>query len=320
MPFMVKGKMVSLTKRDFVGKGGEGSVYRKAETAYKIYEDQSRMIPLAKIKELAVIDDKRVVRPEDVVFKGNQPVGYTMRFVPDAFVACQLFPKSFRNRHALTNDMAIGLVRKMQEVLAHIHSKQVLVVDFNEMNLLISPKLDEVYFIDADSYQTRSYPATAIMPSVRDVHSPTFNEGTDWFSFAVVSFQMLIGIHPYKGRHSAVKGLSSRMRRNLSVFDPEVHTPKSCLPVGIIPGAFRDWYKAVFEKGTRCAPPTGLNRSIAVQVVAQAAQATDKLIIMELFKCKWPIRGVYYDSGVECIVGEKGVCIDRKQYVDVDNL
>ena len=60
--------------------------------------------------------------------------------------------------------------------------------------LLISPtKGQREVFVD--SYQTAHYPATAIMPSVRDWKVPLhdFSELSDWFSFAIVSFQVFLG-------------------------------------------------------------------------------------------------------------------------------
>ena len=58
------------------------------------------------------------------------------------------------------------------------------------------------------------------MDSVRDRHAAGWNEGTDWFSFALVSFQMFVGIHPYKGKHPALKTLDERMAQNVSVLHP----------------------------------------------------------------------------------------------------
>ena len=69
------------------------------------------------------------------------PVGYTMPSVADAFVLCQTFPKAFREREGLTPDLTLGLVRKLQEGIAHVHARHILIVDLNEMNFLVDPRV-----------------------------------------------------------------------------------------------------------------------------------------------------------------------------------
>ena len=71
-------------------------------------------------------------------------------------------------------------------------------------NFLIDRDMQHVLFIDVDSYQTAGFPATAIMDSIRDRHSSTYSAGTDWFSFAILAFQMFVGVHPYRGKHATL--------------------------------------------------------------------------------------------------------------------
>lgn len=273
MQVFVKGNAVNLTKREYVASGGEGTIYAKGDEAYKIYHDPSKMIPKGKVSELQRIhSDRKVIMPlQYVLDKNNKTVGYTMRFVRNTYTLCQLFPIAFKNRNSLNPTMCMGLVRNMQNTLQNIHNAGVLVVDLNEMNLLVDENFTEVYFIDTDSYQTKTYPATAIMESIRDRHTPTnsFNTGSDWFSFGIVSFQLLTGIHPYKGKHPFVTTMDDRMKANISVFNKDVRVPKSCGSFNIIPEAYRDWYKAIFDDQKRVAPPTSLVTSIVVPQVKQ---------------------------------------------------
>jgi hypothetical protein len=158
--------------------------------------------------------------------------------------------------------LALRLVRNLQEGVSHVHAKGILIVDLNEMNFLVAEDFAELFFIDVDSYQTPSYPATVLMESVRDRHARKFTTGSDWFSFAIVSFQMFVGIHPFKGNYAPLQGLpdkesklDARMRANVSVLRPEVSVPASCLPFSVIPPVYLDWYRAVFEEGKRLPPP-----------------------------------------------------------------
>ncbi len=269
-----QGRKVRLTQAEFKAQGGEGAVYVSGDTAYKVYADPAKMIPTAKIKELSTLDLPGIVRPQDVLLDAAQiPIGYTMQNVPDSFVLCSTFTPAFRQRRRLTPDKVLHLVRQLQDGVAYVHSRGILIVDLNEMNFLVDPAFGCVYFIDVDSYQTPHFPATALMDSVRDRHAALWNTGTDWFSFAVVSFQMFLGIHPYKGKHPSVKTLDERMQQNLSVFHPDVSLPGVCPPLSAIPPAYRDWYQAVFAQGERTAPPNSAGTVISLHPVTPPVPA-----------------------------------------------
>ena len=135
------------------------------------------------------------------------------------------------------------------------------------MNFLLNDQLNNIFFIDTDSYKTKSYNATAIMESIRDRHSSSFNTNTDWFSWAIITFQMFIGIHPFKGKHPKFSNLDERMMNNVSVLNSSVSIPKLCASFDVIPQAYREWYKAVFEDGKRVPPPSGFQDLIIIQPI-----------------------------------------------------
>lgn len=256
------GNSVDLTKSDYIASGGFGAVYAKHSTAYKIYTDPAKIIPEAKIAELSLIKNTNVIKPEHLLLnQRNQPCGYTMKLVPDSYVLCQLFPKPFRLRNNLTSDHVIKLVCKMRETISSIHSHGVLIVDLNEMNFLVDKQFKEVYFIDVDSYQTTSFPADALMERIRDRHAVTgrFSPDTDWFSFAITSYQMFRGIHPYKGKHTKYASLDERMINNVSIHNKDVTYPLGAvLPIDVVPQVYQEWYRAVLDDGKRVAPPKNL--------------------------------------------------------------
>ncbi len=263
---------INLPKKSFVGQGGQASVYAQGGVAYKLYTDPSHMIPEQKISELAAIRDARIVGPESTLSmtKRGAPVGYTMRHVQDAFVLCQLFSRAFRTRHGIGVSQILHLVQQLREGIASVHTAGALLVDGNELNFLVSRDFKDVFFVDVDSYQTPSYPATAIMDSIRDRHQQAhrFSPNSDWFSFAIIAFQMFIGIHPYKGKHPTCKGLDARMRANLSVFNSDVRVPKTTYALPSIPAGYREWFRRVFEEGFRGSPPASATaRALAPLVV-----------------------------------------------------
>lgn len=322
MKILVNGKEIILTNKDFLSQGGEGAVYVKNTTAYKIYTDKNKTLPENKIKELSVLTDKCIIKPEQMIYdeKGNK-IGYTMRFVKNTTALCRAFTKAFKTSNNISPEMSFNLVKKMKETVSHIHSKNILIVDLNEMNFLLNEKFNDVYFIDVDSYQTKSYHATALMESVRDRHSAKnkFNEKTDWFAFAIVSFQLLIGIHPYKGNHSSLKGFDERMINNVSVFNKSVKIPNCCMPFDVIPSNWKDWYYNVFEKGERTSPPDSIN-NVVKQVRKNVVVNTTNGFIMNIyFTTKSEVVEYTFAFGIETICCKDGFYHNKTFYNKTTN-
>ncbi len=310
-----KGKL-TLGQREFVGQGGEGAVYARDDRAYKIYSDPAKMIPLAKIRELSALSLPTMIRPEEVLLDArNRPVGYGMRRVRDAHVLCQAFNRAFRDRHGLTPDRMLALVRELQSGVQHVHAHDCLIVDLNEMNFLLDAAFREVLFIDVDSYQTPGFPATALMDSIRDRHADRFSRETDWFSFAVISFQMLVGIHPYKGKHPTLTTLDARMLENVSVFNPQVAVPKVCYPFDVIPQVYRDWYQAVFERGLRLPPPTAPHAVINMASQVRTVTGGDRLRLWEVAQFPAGVVLPILLLGTDAAVTTEGVYLRGRRHL-----
>lgn len=317
MKVYVKGQPeVSLSKSHFVAEGGEGKVFVLGDTGYKVYHDPKLAIPVGKIQDLSRIGDHRVIAPRDALYSGKkaQHVGHTFKFVADTWTLCQLFPRAFRDREGLDHKKALELVQQIQAGVHAVHRANVLVVDLNEMNFLVSKDFATPYFIDVDSYQTPRYPATAIMPSVRDplVRGLDFTESSDWFSFAVVSFQLFVGIHPYKGKHPKVKGLEERMKAGISVFDRDVKMPKTAYGLDAIPSSYRDWYEVTFVHGRREAPPEGTHHVIVLRPTVRKITGTDNFEIVEVAEYDNIIRDLFVGAGHTVVWDGDQILIDRR--------
>lgn len=287
MKVIVQGQgVIDLTQKDFVASGGEGSVYARGVTAYKVFTNPSSMLPLGKITELAAITDPCVMKPETILLdpKSNTPIGYTTPFVKNALPLCQTFTRAFRERENLDHPQMLKLVVRLREMIESTHKAGVLVVDLNELNYLVEKTFHEIYGIDVGGYQTKHYPATALMPSVKDwsVKGNSFTEGSDWFSFACVAYQMFTGIHPYKGKHPTVHGLEERMRAGISVFDPSVTVPKVVYPLDVIPPGYRAWFKAVLQGGERIPPPVDPGAFLVAALVTRTVSGGALLEISEV--------------------------------------
>lgn len=318
----IKGKgQIDLNNNDYLGEGGQGKIYAKGKTVYKIYHDPKKMIPEGKIAELAVLTQPNIIKPEDVLVDGKgKVIGYTMPFIKDTHPLCKVFTKAFQQREKVTPEQKLHMVRRMQETLDHVHvHKDYLIIDLNEMNFLASPKFDEVYFLDVDSYQTPSFPASALMESVRDRHmpykngNPVFSHETDYFALAIVTFQLFIGIHPYKGKHPSIHDMDERMKQNISVLNKNVTVPAVCFPFASIPKVYLDWYTAVFEKGLRVAPPKDMTAIVFIPTVQKISSSNFFDIVEVDLMSKGDIINYYHSSGVEIVVTEHGAYHNKRE-------
>lgn len=313
MKVIVKGiGNVTLGQTNYVATGGQASVYIKDKTAYKIYTDPKNTIPTDKFSYLTAIQDPNVIKPEALILnEKNTPIGYTMRAVDGAYSLCQLFTKGFRDRMHVDNDRILSLASKLRAHIANVHKANVIIVDLNELNILVPSTIDDMYLIDVDSYQTKGYPATVIMPSIRDFSVPSskFSVLSDWYSYGILAFSMFIGIHPYRGTHAPSNQvekdhrLEHRMRNHISAFNPEVKLPGCCYPLDSIPQEFRAWLKAVLEEGKRLAPPDPLQPGqylVQTQTGGQQVLSTSDLQITKLFDLGGTLLA-YDDDGQNCL-------------------
>lgn len=304
-----QGKVVDLNQNHYKAAGGEGTVFVKSGTAYKIYHDPAKMIPVGKIKELASINLPHVLGPQyPITDLNDKPIGFAMRYVDKTEYLCKLFTRGFRDTNGVDPAMINALVKRMQDTLKVIHSKQILVVDYNELNFLTDKDFKEAYHIDVDCYKTPTYPATAIMESIRDpkVQGNKFTELSDWYSAAIIFFQLYMGTHPYKGRHPDYgKDWQAMMKAGVSVFNKATRLPPNVQDWSVVPKGHLKWFEKVFEHGERCAPPEPDQvLATAGQVVPQIVASTDKFVLSLLRT---------YDSAVQAIRWINGICYARTE-------
>jgi serine/threonine protein kinase len=250
---------VSLSQKDFIASGGEGEIYGLGDTIYKIYHDPKKMIPHGKFDDLSALDERYIVNPQKILCNSKgTPIGFTMEWFKHNHPICKVFATGFRKKSGFTPEDAVKLVENMQKLIDFVHSKECLIVDFNDINFLIDENnLIQPIFIDVDSYKTKNYPPTAITPYAQDHQSKSFSPLTDWYSFGIIAFQILIGMHPFKGSCDGFsKGdVIERMKANKSVFNKSVKVPAQARDLSHIPSDLRSWMEDAFEKGKRVLPP-----------------------------------------------------------------
>lgn len=291
-----KGK-ATLSQTNYVTSGGEGAIYRINEHIVKIFTDPDKMVRdrmTDKIELLSRIKHPFIIAPIGLVIdRQTHALGYYMEFADACEPFSRVFTTAFRQRASFTDDDATMLVHNMREIPRIAHTHGCIMVDPNELNYLMRRLQEaEPRVVDVDSWQIGSrWPGTVIMPSIRDYHTPGFTEASDWFSWAVVSFQVFTGIHPYKGTLAGYKHneMERRMRDNASVFAPGVSLNAAVRDFGCIPARLLHWYEGVFQHGERSEPPSprdGLPVGTAARVVRQTISTSGTLIFEQIFATK----------------------------------
>ena len=298
MTLRLNGKVIKPFKdTEFLCKGGEAKVFIRQRIAYKICHNPSIMIPEAKVKELQALSSPLIVKPIDYIFEDNDLIGFTMKALnDDCFPLVKLFTNTFRDANGVTNDHTVELVENIKNETHNIHNKDILIVDGNELNYMVANDFVTPYFIDVNCWQTKNFPATALMPSVQDFKTKGFSKLTDWFSFAVVSFQLFIGIHPFRGTASGYmkKDLAKRVRDCVSVLNSAVSIPDAARDFSLIPSEYMNWYLKIFEKGERIPPPALPGTAGIAQVQVVLVQSTNNFEIIEIHE--YPTEVMHYGT------------------------
>jgi len=315
MEIYVSGSKITLTQSNFVAKGGEGSIFKRGDIAYKIYEELAKMIPSAKIKELQTLNDPHILGPKEVILNSKkQNIGFTMSWLDDVVALVKLFTNTFREINGVENDMIIQLVENMKKMNHFIHSKKCLIVDGNELNYLVGNDFMTPYLIDVNSLQTPNYGPTAIMASIRDWSTEEFTPLTDWFSFGVVAFQLFIGVHPFKGTHQKYRknDFINRVRDSVSVFNSGVSLPPTTRDFNLIPAAYKDWFYKIFENGDRIPPPLLPGEAGKIQVTIKLIQSTGTCEITTLFEADDKI--IYHNAKLNVTRTQEKIYISKTGY------
>lgn len=247
--------VIKLSPNDFLASGGEGEVYKKGNQLFKIYTNKLSFDLEEKVSLLSKLKHSSVIAPLSVIYDEQQhPIGFNMNYIKGEPLV-KTFTNDWRNQENFTFDDTVRLVERLREITQFAHNNKALIVDGNELNYLVQH--DKPFIIDVDSWQIGRFKATAIMNSIRDFSKSDFSDLTDWFSWAVITFQIFAGIHPYKGKHPDFKmgELEARVKQHVSVFNKETRVPQATRDFSTIPRSLKEWYISVFEEGKRSVPP-----------------------------------------------------------------
>lgn len=251
---------VLLDDAALVAEGGQGRVYARGARAYKIAGDPAAVLDPRKLAALSLIACAHVVKPEASIraAPGGSIIGHAMRRVERVVPWMQLVPRAARARLGLDQGACVQLLGRLQTIVSAVHDAGIAIVDLSGGNVLVDPRRRQPYLIDIDSAALPGFPATAITPQIADpTAAGRHGIAGDWFALAVLGFELLCGIHPFRGTHPHVHGLHARMAAGISVLDPAVHLPPACDDPQALPAGLRQWFDGVFRGHVRAPAPLG---------------------------------------------------------------
>ena len=203
------GQTIRLIKE--LGAGGEGTIY-ETNTPYvaKIYKPEK--ITTRKYAKLQLmiskkIDFKGICYPVDIIYNEEQEfVGYLMprangKEIQRSIFIKQLLIKNFP--HWQKKD-TVRLCITILEKIKYLNERNIILGDINPANILVvSP--EEVYFVDADSYQIGEFPCPVgtinyTAPEIQRKSYSTFlrTQGNENFAIATLLFMLMVpGKPPY---------------------------------------------------------------------------------------------------------------------------
>lgn len=248
--------------------GGEGEIY-KIKGRSDICVKKFTSFKKERIEKLELIITNRPQHhstfawPLEIVYGcNNHAIGYTMPLVTGYFSLGELarygVGKKFENELAIfSRSTKEGLIKRLvvglnlAKALYFLQREHKFVItDFKPQNVLFDVKAN-IMITDIDSIQlkhhTTIYEGGAITPEYapsETYNSKQFVQSFDSFSFAVILYEIICGIHPFNasfnGQYDALSTIQDKIKHGLFAFgnvEPKVmakpHKYYSFLPASI---------------------------------------------------------------------------------------
>lgn len=252
------GTLVNVDESKEIARGGEGMIIDMGHgKAAKIYHDTNNTsFTEEKLQHLYGLDGSVFIRPEEILFHKNKKIaGFIMSMLPkDFFPLYSAFSYNFCATNGLTDKIKLQIIKTLIKSLNSAHSKNIVIGDFNPFNIMLNDK-GTTFFIDTDSYETPgSVHSGKLLDDIRDhLKHGVINKESDYYALAIITFNFLTNMHPFKGSHSIYKSLPERAIHKITVFDndPQLIVPKCYHPIQ--DKYLMEQFKRIFKDGERFA-------------------------------------------------------------------
>jgi len=271
-----------------MGHGQVAKLYRFPDDPYYAQSPEEQKAAKVRItmhqKKLAMYPSglpNNVIAPQHLLTdKQGIILGFTMQFITGAETLLKYGDMGYRQSMNISNNEIRDIFLNLHDTLRSLHSKKMIVGDFNDLNILVKNK--QVYMIDTDSYQFGNFISTMytdkfVDPLICDImvknndpfwtmtHNHNYN--ADWYSFSSLLFKSLLFVDPYGGIYKpkdANKRIKQQLRpsKRINVFNPEVVYPKHAYPYNVLDGNTIRYFQDVFSKDLRGEFPQSLLKNM----------------------------------------------------------
>lgn len=164
-----------------------------------------------------------VALPEAIITCQGKCVGYVMPKLPDAVSLRDFQFEAKKQQTDLKESLKIAC--ELARFIEKLHNEGIIFGDFHSDQFMTKDR--KIYVCDTDTWgfankceyyeADRVGRAEYIDPKVRDFSKPDifitgYTKQSDYFSLAVVVFEMLVGFNPYDGSYPLVKGYNRPLR------------------------------------------------------------------------------------------------------------
>ncbi len=303
MKLTINKNTIETNSLGLIGTGGEADIYQLNQThVLKVFKDSRHPDYTGNInaqagarERIRVHQEKllqfpkglpsQVITPLEIAYDVRGAVrGYMMKLIPQGVTLWQYSQPGSYVRGS-DEGKIISFLRSMYEVIIQIHSKKIVIGDFNDLNILVD-QVFHPWFIDSDSYQFGKFlsktfderfvdPLLCITATVAThpdicsdgkshiVLSKPHGEKSDWYAFASMVMQTLCSVGPYGGVYRPKLNTSSvsqhlRPMHRISILHPEVIYPKKARSLDLLPDNLVSYFEDVFKNDVRGIMPKSL--------------------------------------------------------------
>ena len=299
------GDVINIDESKEIARGGEGAIIDLGgNKVAKIYHQTTTSLTESKLKHLSELDGSVFIKPEEVLFSKNKKIaGFIMKMLSQNFFPLySAYSYNFCNTQGLTDKIKLKVVKILINSLKSVHSKGIIVGDFNPFNIMLNDT-GETFFIDTDSYQTPGTKHSGkLLDDIRDhLFFGAVNKESDYYALAVVVFNFLTSLHPYKGTHSKYKSLPERAINKIPIFDNDTNliVPKCYHP--LMDKNLMGQFERIFKHGERFVINLdAVSGIVHVINIDKVAEREGELLIMKIIDNK-EIRYVNCSQTTACV-------------------